>query len=59
MSLVQGSFKKYYANSYIQVVERMPALWGNLYDWADKQPGDSTLIRLRHAIERLNTHEKY
>ena len=57
MSLVPGGFKKIYADSYIKVVERMPALWGYLYDLTDKPRGDSALSRLRRAVERLNTRK--
>ena len=57
MSLVPASFKRLYADSYIKVVERMPALWGYLYDWADKEPGDSAISGVRRAIERLNTRK--
>ncbi len=57
MSLVPDSFKKLYADSYIKVVERMPALWGYLYNLTDKQSGSSGLSRMRRAVERLNTRK--
>lgn len=56
MELVPGLFRKLYADSYIKIVERHPALWGYLYDKTDREEGeDSKLRRLRLAFERLNT----
>ena len=57
MELVPQLFKKVYADSYLKVVERHPALWGYLYDKSDHEKADSGLNRLRRAIERLNTHK--
>ena len=57
MSLVPEGFKKLYADSYINMVERMPALWGYLYDLTDRERSDSAVARLRRAIERLNTRK--
>lgn len=57
MSLVPEGFKKIYADSYIKVVERMPALWGYLYDLTDKKRTESAVGRLRRSIERLNTRK--
>lgn len=55
MNFVPKLFRKVYAESYIKVVERNPALWGYLYHSSDHQKPDSTLTRLRVAMERLNT----
>jgi processive 1,2-diacylglycerol beta-glucosyltransferase len=55
MEHVPKLFRKIYAESYLKVVDRHPALWGYLYHTADKQKPDSTLTRLRMALERLNT----
>jgi processive 1,2-diacylglycerol beta-glucosyltransferase len=55
MDLVPKLFRKLYADSYIQVVERHPALWGYLYHSSDRQKADSALTRMRVALERLNT----
>jgi processive 1,2-diacylglycerol beta-glucosyltransferase len=55
MEHVPKLFRKVYADSYLKVVERHPALWGYLYHTSDKQKPDSTLTRLRTALERLNT----
>lgn len=55
MELVPKLFRKIYADSYLKVVDRHPALWGYLYHTADKAKPDSTLTTLRQALERLNT----
>ena len=55
MELVPKLFKTIYADTYIKVVERHPAFWGYLYDKTDREKVDSSLSRLRVAIERLNT----
>lgn len=57
MDLVPKLFRKVYADSYIKIVESHPAIWGYLYDRADQEKADSTLNRLRIAIERLNTQK--
>ena len=55
MDLVPKIFRKIYAKSYVDVVNRHPALWGYLYHTADKARNDSTLTRVRRGIEKLNT----
>lgn len=57
MTLVPEGFKRLYADAYIKLVERLPALWGYLYDVTDKQPRNAPLARLRRGIERLNTRK--
>jgi len=57
MDLVPKLFRKVYADTYIKIVERHPAIWGYLYDRADQEKADSTLNRLRIAVERLNTQK--
>lgn len=57
MDLVPKLFRKVYADTYIKIVESHPAIWGYLYDRADQQKADSTLNRMRIAIERLNTQK--
>ncbi|NVN89846.1 MAG: galactosyldiacylglycerol synthase [Desulfuromonadales bacterium] len=57
MELVPRLFKTIYADTYIKVVERHPAFWGYLYDKSDHEKVDSSLSRLRIAIERLNTQK--
>ena len=54
MTLVPPLFKRLYADSYLPLVERHPALWGYLYSQADKRRLDSGLDRLRVSLERLN-----
>ncbi|MRR57302.1 MAG: galactosyldiacylglycerol synthase [Deltaproteobacteria bacterium] len=57
MDLVPKLFRKVYADTYLRVVERHPAVWGYLYDRADQERADSALNRFRMAVERLNTRE--
>lgn len=57
MDLVPKLFRKVYTDTYLKIVERHPALWGYLYDKADHAKADSTLTRLRIAIEHLNTRK--
>jgi processive 1,2-diacylglycerol beta-glucosyltransferase len=57
MELVPRLFRKLYADSYVKVVEKYPALWGYLYDVSDKEAADSPLNQMRSAIERLNTQK--
>lgn len=54
MALVPPFFKKLYADSYLPLVERHPALWGYLYSQADKRKLDSGMDRFRVSLERLN-----
>ena len=55
MTLVGRVFRQVYAESYIKLVERHPALWGYLYAQTDQQTEDSRLRRLQMAVERLST----
>jgi processive 1,2-diacylglycerol beta-glucosyltransferase len=55
MELVPKLFRKIYAEKYVDVVNRHPALWGYLYHTADKQRDDSLITRVRRVIEKLNT----
>ena len=55
MELVPRLFRKLYADSYLSIVERHPALWGYLYHASDRAPRDSRTNRLRRALEALNT----
>jgi processive 1,2-diacylglycerol beta-glucosyltransferase len=57
MELVPKLFRALYTETYIKVVEQHPALWGYLYDRTNHAKTDSTLSRLRNAIETLNTRE--
>ncbi len=57
MEHVSKLFRKVYTDTYIKIIERHPALWGYLYDRSDREKADSSLNRLRIAIERLNTRK--
>jgi processive 1,2-diacylglycerol beta-glucosyltransferase len=57
MDLVPDHFRKLYADTYINVVEHHPSIWGHLYRFADGQKGGSTLNQMRRKIERLNTRK--
>ncbi len=58
MDCVPKLFRNVYADSYIKIVKRHPALWGYLYHRTDRESrGDSKLRKLRVAIERLNTRK--
>lgn len=57
MTIVPPLFKKLYADSYLPLVERHPALWGYLYTRADKRKLESASDRFRIALERLNTQK--
>jgi processive 1,2-diacylglycerol beta-glucosyltransferase len=56
MDYVPKLFRKLYAESYVYVINRYPALWGYMYDKSDQVRKESSLIKkIRVAIERLNT----
>ncbi len=55
MELVPRLFRKLYADTYLSIVERHPALWGYLYHSSDRSKRDSTTNRLRRIFESLNT----
>jgi processive 1,2-diacylglycerol beta-glucosyltransferase len=54
MDYVPAGFRKLYADLYIALVTRYPALWGQIYRLTDEAQPDDLLQRLRRAIERLN-----
>ena len=55
MEYVPAAFRKLYTDFYITLVNRMPALWGYLYNATNDARPDSSMQRLRRAVERLNT----
>ena len=55
MDMVPKLFRKMYAESYLDIVNRHPVLWEFLYAKTDRVDHDSRLKKLRVAIERLNT----
>lgn len=55
MDFVPKAFRKVYTDFYISLVNKAPALWGYLYQLTHQTRPDSSIERLRRAIERLNT----
>ena len=55
MDFVTPAFRKLYTDLYIKLVNKAPALWGYLYHATHDAPRDSSMQRLRRAVERLNT----
>lgn len=55
MNYVPSGFRKLYTDFYIKLVNKAPTLWGYLYQVSNEAQADSTMERLRRAIERLNT----
>jgi processive 1,2-diacylglycerol beta-glucosyltransferase len=54
MDFVPASFKALYADFYIKLVSRQPALWSYLYQKTDNASPRSVGERIRRAVERLN-----
>lgn len=54
MNFVTTGFRKIYTDFYLRLVNKAPTLWGYLYHASNEAETDSTLQRLRRAIERLN-----
>jgi len=58
MEHVPKLFRKMYAESYIHIVNKYPALWGYMYEKSDLVRSDRSVIKkFRVAIERLNTQK--
>jgi processive 1,2-diacylglycerol beta-glucosyltransferase len=55
MDFVPRAFRKIYTDFYIGLVNKAPALWGYLYQFTHEARPDSSIERLRRAVERLNT----
>ena len=55
MDYVPASFRKIYADFYIQLVNKHPQLWGMLYTASSEARPNSPIQKLRRAMERLNT----
>ena len=55
MQFVSPLFRKMYADSYLDLVKRHPALWGYLYDTTDKKSRNNPVRKLRLDIQRLST----
>ena len=54
MDFVSSAFRKLYTDFYIKVVNKAPALWGYLYHATDEANPDSSMEKMRRALERLN-----
>jgi len=58
MDFVPKLFRKLYAESYIHIINRNPALWGYMYNKSDKiRSNRSPVKKIRTAIEKLNTRK--
>lgn len=57
MTLVPETFRRLYADTYIKLVERHPAIWGYLYQKSDSVARNAPISRLCRGIERVNTRE--
>jgi processive 1,2-diacylglycerol beta-glucosyltransferase len=56
MNYVPKLFRKLYAESYVHIINRYPALWGYMYEKSDLIRSDKSLVKkIRVEIERLNT----
>ena len=55
MKLVPTAFKKAYVDSYIQLVNTLPSVYGWLYNKADAIPQTSALVSIRKYVQQLNT----
>jgi processive 1,2-diacylglycerol beta-glucosyltransferase len=56
MNYVPKLFRKLYADSYVHIINRYPALWGYMYERSDVVKSDKSIVKkMRVAIERLNT----
>jgi processive 1,2-diacylglycerol beta-glucosyltransferase len=56
MDYAPRAFRKLYVDSCLQLVQKMPMLWGLLYQSFDRLEHDKLTQRLRRMVERLNTH---
>lgn len=56
MDYVPKLFRKFYAESYIDIINKYPTMWGYMYKKSDIVRDDKSIIKkMRIAIERLNT----
>jgi processive 1,2-diacylglycerol beta-glucosyltransferase len=55
LSLVPSWFAKAYGQWYLELVERHPQLWAQLYQRTDRASADDWEQRLRRAVERVST----
>jgi len=57
MKYVTKSFKKMYADSYIAAVNRMPVLYGYLYEKMDRKSEDTKVAKLLSVFQKLNARK--
>lgn len=55
MNYVPKTFRKVYVDTYIQMVQKFPAVWGMMYKKINYAQADVLWQRLRRVVERLNT----
>ncbi|WP_442947242.1 MGDG synthase family glycosyltransferase [Noviherbaspirillum sp.] len=55
MRYVPAGFRTLYTGFYLTLVNRLPTLWGCLYQSTNKAQPDGALQTVRRAFERLNT----
>jgi processive 1,2-diacylglycerol beta-glucosyltransferase len=55
MDYVTPLFRKLYADSYLDLVKRHPALWGYLYDKTDRSARNTPLGKLRRDIQKISS----
>lgn len=55
MDYVPPTFRKLYADYYIGLVNKLPAVWGYLYQVTNDAAPDSSMQKIRRGIERLST----
>ena len=54
MNFVNSAFRKMYAEYYITLVNKAPALWGYLYHASNEVRPNSSREKMRRALERAN-----
>lgn len=54
MNFMTAGFRKLYTDFYIKLVNKAPTLWGYLYQASHEAQPDSTMEKMRRALERLN-----
>jgi len=55
MDFVTPLFRKLYADSYLDLVKRHPALWGYLYDKTDRSVGKNPLGKIRRDFQKVSS----
>ena len=55
MDYASTAFRKLYADAYIKLVNKLPRVWGMLYQITSDTHADATMNKVRRSIERLNT----